>query len=131
MSLPKIFEHLSASEESSFLLLFDFSMAFYKIKRSVLLKNLASIIIPRNILLLIKENLTGRTQNVNVDGYQSEKRLVSCKDPQGSVLGPTHILIYINDKPNVVVLSLAVLFANELKFNQCTKNESLDNLQLT
>ena len=130
LSLSNIFENLSASEEFCFLLLFDVSKAFDKIKHSVLMKKLARMNIPRSLFLLIKDYLTGRTQNVNVDGYQSEKRLVSCGVPQGSVLGPILFLTYINDLPNVVFSSLALLFADDLKLIHCSKNDSLDKLQV-
>ena len=114
LSLSNIFENLSASEEFCFLLLFDFSKAFDIIKTSVLMKKLARMNIPQGLFLLIKDYLTGRTQSVNVVGYQSEKRLVSCGVPQGSVLGPIFFLIYINDPPSVVFSSLALLFADDL-----------------
>ena len=68
LSLFNIFENLSASEEFSFLLLFDFSKDFDKIKHSVLMKKLARMNILRTLFLLIKDYLTGRTQSVNVDG---------------------------------------------------------------
>ena len=127
LSLSNIFENLSSSEEFCFLLLFDFSKAFDKIKHSVLIKKLARMNIPRSLFLLIKQSVT---QSVNVDGYQSEKRLVSCGVPQGSVRGPILFLIYINDLPNVVFPSLPLLFADDLKLIHCSKNDSLDKLQV-
>ena len=130
LSLSNIFENLSASEKFCFLLLFDFSKAFDKIKHSVLMKTLARMNIPRSLFLLIKDYMTGRTQSVNVDGYQSEKQLVSCGVPQGSVLGPILFLIYINDLPNVVFSSLALLFADDLKLIHCSKNDSMEKLQV-
>ena len=72
LSLYNIFETLSASEEFCFLLLFHFSKAFDKIKHSVLMMKLARMNILRSFLLLIKDNLTGRTKSVNVGGYQSK-----------------------------------------------------------
>ena len=90
------------------------------------MKKLARMKIPRSLSLLIKDYLTGRTQSVNVDGYQSEKRQV----PQGSVLGPILFLIYINDLPNVDFSSLALLFADDFKLIHCSKIDSLDKLQV-
>ena len=130
LSLFNIFENISASEEFCFLVLFDFSKAFDKIKHSVLMKKLARMKIPRRLFLLIKDYLTARTQSVNVDGYQSEKRLVSCGFPQGSVLGPILFLIYINNLTNVVFSSPALLFADDLKLIHCSKKHSLETLQV-
>ena len=130
LSMSNIFENLSATEGFCFLLLFDFFKAFDKIKHSVLMKKLARMYIPRSLFLFIKDYLTGRKQSVNVDGYQSEKRLVSCGVLQGSVLGPIFFLIYIDDLPNVVFSSLAFLFADDLKLIRCSKNDSLDKLQV-
>ena len=94
------------------------------------MKKLARMNIPRSLFLLIKDYLTGRKQSVNVEGYQSEKRLVSCGVPQGSVLGPNLFLIYINDLPNVVFSSLALLYADDLKLIHCSENDILDKLQV-
>ena len=130
LSLSNVFEYLKASEKFCFLLLFDFFKASDKIKHSVLMEKLARMNIPRSLFSFIKNYLTGREQNVNVHGYQSEKRLVSCGAPQGPVLGPILFLIYINELPNVVFSSLALLFADDLKLIHCFKNDSLDKLQV-
>ena len=95
------------------------------------MKKLASMNIPGSLFLFIEGYLTDRTQSVIVDGYQSEKRLVSCGDPQGSVLGTIFSLIYINYLPNVVFMSLALLFADDLKLIHCSENDSIDNCKLT
>ena len=71
MSLSIIIENLSASEEFCLLLLFDFSEAFDKIKRLVLLKKLSSFNISRNLSLLIKDYMAGRKQSESFGGYQS------------------------------------------------------------
>ena len=88
------------------------------------MEKLSSMNLPRSLILLIKDYLTDRTQSVNVDGYQSEKRLVSCGVPHGFLLGPLIFLIYINDLPIIVFSSLALLFADYLKLIHCTKNGS-------
>ena len=57
------------------------------------------------------------------DVYQSEKRLVSCGVPQGSVFEPILCLIYNNDLPNKVFSSLALLFTDDPI--HCSINDSL------
>ena len=86
--------------------------------------------IPQSLFLLTKDYLTGKTKSVNDDGYKSEKRLISYGVPQGSDLGPIIFLIFINGLPNVVFLSLALLFADYLKLIHCSKNDSQDKLQI-
>ena len=56
--------------------------------------------------------LTGRTQKVSVNGVHSSPINVTSGVPQGSVLGPTLFLLYINDINNNVN-STVRLFADD------------------
>ena len=82
-----------------------------------------------NIHQWITDFLLGRQQQVLVNGESSDWRDVTSGIPQGSVLGPTLFLLYINDLPDSVT-SEVYLFADDTKiFNIITDNESVDTLQ--
>ena len=56
--------------------------------------------------------LSGRTQQVMVDGKLSDIAPVTSGVPQGSVLGPILFLVFINDMPECIK-SNARLFADD------------------
>ena len=90
----------------------DFSKAFDKVSHSLLVHKLNHYGIVGKINSWIHNFLTGRKQAVIVDGASSETVHVESGVPQGSVLGPTLFLLYINDLPERLS-STARLFAND------------------
>ena len=61
----------------------------------------------------IKRYLSNRKQFVNIDGCSSDLFDVICGVPQGSILGPTLCILYINDIGNVSNLVKFIHFADD------------------
>ena len=90
----------------------DFAKAFDKVSHLLLLHKLHGFGIQGKNNDWIKCWLIGRSQQVVLDGVFSEPYLVSSGVPQGSVLGPTLFLMYINDIGDRIH-SLIRFFADE------------------
>ena len=90
----------------------DFSKAFDKVSHSLVMHKLNHYGIGGNTNRWINAFLSSRTQSVVVEGVKSEPIDVVSGVPQGSVLGPSLFLFYINDLP-VGLRSKVRLFADD------------------
>ena len=90
----------------------DISKAFDKIWHEVLLNKLKSLGISGNLLNLFRSFLNDRQQRVVLNGQLSDWTPILAGVLQGSILGPLHFLIYVNDLPDNLN-SLIKLFADE------------------
>lgn len=75
----------------------EFSKAFDTINHNILIRKLQHYGVRGLALDWFISYLSNRNQVVTVNGVQSELLSISCGIPQGSLLGPTLFLLYIND----------------------------------
>jgi hypothetical protein len=117
--VSQVLEDLEKSKKVS-ALFFDLTRAFDNVCHSRLVMKLRKIGIGGSALDLISSYLQERYQKVGVpDEFGklvfSSWRKIGCGVPQGSILGPTLFLVYINDLPNYFE-SQSILYADDTNF---------------
>ena len=103
----------------------DFAKAFDKVPIRRLIGKCQGLGIGGKVLAWVEEWLTGRQQRVVLNGQCSTWEDVLSGVPQGSVLGPTLFLIYINDIDRAVSVTGSVLakFADDTKWAMVVETE--------
>ena len=108
---------------------FDISKAFDRVWHRGLLQKINAIGIRGNLLNWFSNYLQNRTQAVVIKGQRSNYLNITAGVPQGSVLGPTLFLIYINDLTNSIDSTIK-LFADDTSMYLSLDNNPERTLQL-
>ena len=68
---------------------------------------------------LISSFLNNRRLQVVLNGKSSQEHPVNTGVPQGSILGPTLFLLYINDLPDDVICNIAIYADDTTLYFKC------------
>ena len=93
----------------------DITKAFDTVSHSRLLYKLSMFNIGGELWSWFLAYVTNRSQFVSINGCNSDLLPVESRVPQGSILGPSLFIIYMNDIPSVAAHSKVFLFADDTK----------------
>ena len=103
-------------------LFIDLKKAFDTVNHFILCEKLEYYGIRGHSNVFFKNYLCNRKQYVACNGVKSDIYDIDCGVPQGSVLGPTLFLIYVNDMINCIKNSKLQLFADDTMTSISGKN---------
>ena len=103
----------------------DISKAFDRVWHAGLLHKLKSYGISGQIFGLISSFLSNRRFRVILDGKSSKEYSVNAGDPQGSILGPTLSLLYINGLPDDGICNTAINADDTALYSNCDQASDL------
>ena len=103
----------TGKQESTIGVFIDLKKTFDTIDHKILLRKLQCYEIRGLALDWIKSYLTDHSQYVCYNNSNSELNNIKCGVPQGSILGPVLLILYINDICEVSQLLHIILFADD------------------
>ena len=103
----------------------DISKAFDRVWHAGLPHKLKSYEISGQIFGIISSFLSNRQLRVVLDGKSSQEYPVNAGVPQGSILGPTLFLLYINDLPDDVICDIAICADDTTLYSKCDQASAL------
>ena len=73
----------------------------------------------------ISSFLSDRQLRLVLDGKSSQKYRINVGVPQGSIPGPTHFLLYINDLPDDVICNITIYADDTTLYSKCDQASDL------
>ena len=93
---------LSLIKKTTVIVFFDLKAAFDSVDHIILLKTLADLNIGGQMLSFIKNFLTNRKIQVNLENKFSRTLNINTGVPQGSILSPILFILLLSTIPNVL-----------------------------
>ena len=90
-----------------------------------LLHKLKSYRIPGQIFALISSFLSNKQLQVVLNGKTAQEYPVNAAVPQGSILGSTIFLLYINDIPDNIICNIANYDDDTILYSKCDQVSDL------
>ena len=103
----------------------NISKAFDRVWHLGLLHKLKSYGISGQIFVLISSFLSNRWLQVVLDGRCSQEYPVNAGVPQGTICGPTLLLLYINDLPDDVTCDIDIYADDTTLYSKCNQASNL------
>ena len=103
----------------------DICKAFDRVWNPGLLHKVKTYEISGQVFRFISNFLSNRRFRMVMNGKCSQECPVNADVPQGSILGPTHFLLYINDLIDIVIYNIAI---NADDTTLCSKRQQVSDL---
>ena len=104
-----LFDTIMSTDYQTDVIYFDFKKIFYSVPQNELLFKLKSMGISGNLWLWFESYLSKLQQRVKINNKRSHLLPVLFGIPQGSILGPLLLLVYVNDIPDYISNSVLYL----------------------
>ena len=126
--MEELTKNMEACKQTDIVIM-DFAKAFDKVNHSLLLHKLYHYGVRGPVNRWIAGFLQDQKQTVVVDGAKSDSVAVKSGVPQGSVLGPSLFLVYINDLPGTVSSPVRLLADDTPIYRPITTGQDQTHIQ--
>ena len=104
----------------------DIFKAFDRVWHAGLLHKLKSYGISGQVFSLISSFLSNGRFRVVLDGKSSQEYSLNAGVPQGFILGPTLLLLYVNDIPDDVICNIIAIYTDDTTlYSKCDQASHL------